>query len=165
MIIGPESTGKSDLARQLSIHFGGKMVPEFARQYLNQLNRKYQYEDLLKIAKVQVKLEDDMLKKESKLVFFDTDLIVCKVWSEYAYAKTDPWILAQIENRQYDHYLLTDIDLPWEYDPQREHPHLREQLFNRYEQELNFYNKPFTIVYGTGVERIQNAITAVNAIL
>jgi hypothetical protein len=46
-IVGPESTGKSTLARQLASHFNTLWVPEFARKYIDQLNRPYQQADLL----------------------------------------------------------------------------------------------------------------------
>ena len=49
LILGPESTGKSTLAKDLAIHFGEPWVPEFAREYLEKLERPYQFEDLAEI--------------------------------------------------------------------------------------------------------------------
>ncbi|MFK8006949.1 MAG: AAA family ATPase [Saprospiraceae bacterium] len=57
ILTGPESTGKSTLARQLAQVYNTVWVPEFARTYLEGLNRPYRGDDLLKIAKGQRDLE------------------------------------------------------------------------------------------------------------
>jgi nicotinamide riboside kinase len=86
---------------------------------------------------------------------------VTKIWSEHAFKKCDPWILKSIESHPYDLYLLTNIDLPWEYDPQREHPDMREYFFNLYRNELSSRKLPFNIISGTGGLRLANAIKIV----
>ena len=50
-ITGPESTGKSMLAQQLADHYHTLWVPEFARDYLTSLNRPYEEDDILYIAR------------------------------------------------------------------------------------------------------------------
>ena len=89
----------------------------------------------------------------------DTDLIVCKVWSEFKYDNCHPWILEQIQERHYDYYLLCDIDLPWTNDGMREHPNHRQELLAIYEKELKVLNKPYTMV--SGKNRTQMAIDIV----
>ena len=59
VIIGPESTGKSTLSQQLAHHYNEPWVREYAREYIDHLDRPYTYADLLAIAKGQVKLEED----------------------------------------------------------------------------------------------------------
>lgn len=55
VIVGPESTGKSTLSQELSQHYANHYptawVPEYAREFLDELDRPYTYEDLLTIAK------------------------------------------------------------------------------------------------------------------
>lgn len=63
LILGPESTGKSTLAEDLANHFGEPWVPEYAREYLEQINRPYQFKDLAEIGKGQVALEDKLAEK------------------------------------------------------------------------------------------------------
>ena len=53
-IIGPESTGKSTLAAYLANRYKGLLIPEYARTYMEQLNRPYTYEDVVAIAKHQI---------------------------------------------------------------------------------------------------------------
>jgi nicotinamide riboside kinase len=62
VIIGPESTGKSTLCRQLAEHYNTQWCPEYAREYLLRTGMKYSYDDLLTIAKGQVALEESFLK-------------------------------------------------------------------------------------------------------
>ncbi len=159
-IVGPESTGKSTLSQALAQQFGAGWVPEYARQYLNELGREYHKDDLLSIAKGQLAMEDEACKKHD-LVFCDTNLLVIKIWSDYKYGECDAWITQKIQERKYDLHLLTFIDLPWQDDAQREHPHAREELFRIYENELKKLNIEYFIVKGKNDERQINAIAKV----
>ena len=70
-----------------------------------------------------------------------------------------------ILKHQYDLYLLTDIDLEWKPDPQREHPHLRQEIFNLYKKELSARKFPYKIVSGKGEDRLRDAVSYVNLIV
>jgi NadR type nicotinamide-nucleotide adenylyltransferase len=157
-VTGPESTGKSMLAERLAAHFNTVWVPEFAREFIDKLGRPYVPGDILTIAQGQVSYEEECLKKANGYLFCDTELIVTKIWSEFKYGSCDPWILDKIEENKYHLYLLCDIDLPWVEDPQREHPHLRRQLFDLYYLELSGRNLPFRVVSGAGNARLENAL-------
>ncbi|SNS08082.1 nicotinamide-nucleotide adenylyltransferase, NadR type [Belliella buryatensis] len=167
VVIGPESTGKSTLSQALAAAFDEPWVMEFARVYIERLERPYQYEDLLEIAKGQLREEDAKSKRAKKMLFIDTDLHVLKVWSEHKYGKTDPWIIGQIAQRKYDLYLLTDVDLPWEEDSQREHPQpeMRAYLFEQYHQLIKDSGVPYAIIKGKYDERFVNALRKVREML
>lgn len=159
LILGPESTGKSTLAEDLANHFGEPWVPEYARDYLEKLGREYRYEDLVKIGKGQVALEDEIAKKAENYLFCDTDLRVIHIWSEHRFGKTDPWVLKQINQRRYDLILLTDTDLPWEPDPQREYPELemREYFLGLYTKLAVESAIPFYLISGNRKDRLNNS--------
>lgn len=159
VILGPESTGKSTLAQGLASFFDCPWVPEYARQYIENLNRPYGYEDLLEIARGQIALEDKQSEKASDLLICDTDLHVIKIWSEHRFGKVDPWIVSQLIKRKYTFYFLTDIDIPWQDDPQREHPDpaMRKYFRNLYERELVVKVLPFAIISGTYEQRLSKA--------
>lgn len=163
LILGPESTGKSTLAEDLAHHFGEPWVPEFAREYLERLERPYQFEDLAEIGKGQVLLEDQQAEKAMKFLFCDTDLRVIHIWSEHRFGKTDPWVLEQLEIRRYDLILLTDIDLPWEPDPLREHPEqeMRQYFFEKYQKLAEQSGIPYLTISGDREKRLKTAVEAV----
>lgn len=160
-IVGAESTGKSTLAAALAAHFQTVWVPEYARDYIGNLNRPYTANDIIAIAEGQLKLEDEYYRQANGILFCDTTLLVEKVWIENAFGFCPPEIENNIGNRNYSLHLLTNIDLPWEYDPQREHPHLREYFHNLYKKHLIAFGFPFIEISGTGAERVQRGVEAV----
>ena len=166
LILGPESTGKSTLAKDLAIHFGEPWVPEFAREYLEKLERPYQFEDLAEIGKGQVKLEDQLAEKAQKFLFCDTDLRVIHIWSEHRFGKTHPWVLEEIHRRKYELILLTDTDLPWEPDPLREYPELemRQYFFEKYRKLAEDSGFPYLIVSGDREKRLKFSLEAIQAL-
>jgi NadR type nicotinamide-nucleotide adenylyltransferase len=159
-IVGPESTGKSTLARGLADYFQTRWVPEFARAYLEQIERPYAREDLLVIARAQRKMEEKLAPLAFRYLFCDTNLLVIRIWSEYKYGQCDPWILAHERLDRYALHLLTDIDLPWEEDPLREHPHARAELMSLYEHALMQAGVPYAKISGHAEERLRNALAA-----
>lgn len=167
VVIGPESTGKSTLSEQLATHFKTMWVPEYARQYLEELPRPYEQHDLTLMAEGQLALEDRLATQANRLLICDTDLHVIKVWSEHKYGNCDPVILQQIAARHYDLYLLTYIDLPWVEDPQREHPdpEMREYFYNIYRELVIASGVPWVEIRGGFEERQTSAIAAIDRLL
>ncbi len=161
-IVGPESTGKSILAKELAIHFESLFVPEFARVYIDELKRPYNQTDLLEIARMQCLIEDSSEELAEELLFCDTTLLVIKVWSEFKYGNCDAWILEELNKRKYDLYLLCNIDLPWQKDAQREHPHSRQELFDIYHTELIKMGVEYEIITGKQSTRLVNAINVID---
>jgi nicotinamide riboside kinase len=94
-------------------------------------------------------------------VFFDTFLIITKVWFEEVFSCCPHWLHQAIQTYKPDFALLCAPDLPWEADGVRENPHIREYLFGKYEQELEFYSIPYGIVRGMGDDRLQRAISLI----
>jgi NadR type nicotinamide-nucleotide adenylyltransferase len=160
-VIGPECTGKTDLSKFLAGHFKTTCVEEYARAYLNKLGKAYTQPDLTKIAHGQLRMEDEWLRESNKIMICDTNLIVIKVWSEHKYGNCDLDILEQIAGRKYDLYLLTAIDLPWEDDPQREHPEKRAHFWKIYQEEVAKTGVPFVEISGGREQRRKIAIEAI----
>jgi nicotinamide riboside kinase len=150
------------LTKELAKNYNTKYVRECARNYIKNLNRDYNYFDLFVIARKQLDTEKQREKLAHRYLFCDTELTVLKIWSLHRYKKCHPWILSKLDEIKYDLYLLCDIDLPWEFDPLREHPNLRKHFFNLYKRELTSRNLPFVVISGKGNKRTQNAIDAVD---
>jgi NadR type nicotinamide-nucleotide adenylyltransferase len=164
-VIGPECTGKTDLARFLAAHYAVPWVQEYARAYLEKLGRKYQEFDLLKIGHGQIRMEDEWKQDADKLLICDTNLLVIKIWSEFKYGKADPEIERIHAQRTYDLYLLTYIDVPWEEDPQREHPQERERLWEIYRSTIMATGVPVVEIRGARAERQELAVQAIDRLL
>lgn len=161
VITGAESTGKSTLAEKLSDHFNASWIPEFARQYVENLNHKYTYADVEAIALHQIKIENELVNKP--VVFFDTWLIITKVWFDFVYGKHPAWLHQAILNSNIDLFLLCDIDMPWVEDPLRENGGENRKILHQiYINELKTYNFEYQIVSGLDQSRLQTAINFVN---
>ena len=162
-IIGPESTGKSELAQKLANHFDSDWVPEYAREYGESLNRKYSCDDVCTIAKQQI---GEQLKYATKqadgFVFFDTELIITKVWFEHCYATVPEFVLNQMNQNYFDLYLLCNYDLEWIPDAVREHGDDRAYFFDLYKTEIEKTGQPYRVISGQGALRLENAIQAIN---
>jgi NadR type nicotinamide-nucleotide adenylyltransferase len=166
VITGPESTGKSTLAEQLAKHYHSEFIPEYARTYVEKLNRPYVYEDLEHIAKRQIQDLKTYESNSNNIFFLDTYLIITKVWFDVVFHKHPDWIIESIKNSNIDLYLLCATDLPWQPDSVRENGgEKREQLFTMYQQELEKYGLNYRIVRGLGEERLDNATLFVDKIL
>lgn len=164
-VIGPESTGKTTLAKALAAHFDTVCVPEYARTYLTALDRPYEQKDLSTIAMGQLANEERLARSAPELLFLDTDLYVIKVWSEFKYGYCDPYILTSLHYNKADLYLLTDYNIPYEEDPLRENPEQRAELFDIYLKEMEASGCAFSIVRGSHKERLQRAIQKINDLL
>lgn len=162
-IIGPESTGKSELSVALATHFMGKFVPEFARTYVENLGREYTYEDVVFIAKKQIEEQQTIVEEDDAApVFFDTELIITKVWLEYSYKKVPEFLITRLAEKYFDLYLICYPDLPWIPDTVREHGgDERSFFFEWYKREALATGIPCVEIKGTGNARTKLAVDAV----
>jgi nicotinamide riboside kinase len=159
VLIGPESTGKSTLAKQLAQHFDGVAVPEYARQYVENLSAPYTYTDVLHIARVQLSQWYNHLHHQ--WVFFDTDLIITKIWLLDRYHSCPDWINTAIRLCQPDLYLVCQPDLPFVDDPVRENGNRRQELQQLYLNEILSLGTPYALVSGTDTDRLHSALSAI----
>lgn len=155
-IVGPESTGKSILSAYLARRYDGVLIPEYAREYMESLAPwyNYTYEDVLSIAQRQIQQLSNPLQcteitdhsTELIPVFYDTELIITKVWLEHKYGYCPDFIIEAIKQYPMDVYLLCYPDLPWMPDPVRENPNIRDYLFDWYEREIQNLSIPYYVI-------------------
>jgi NadR type nicotinamide-nucleotide adenylyltransferase len=170
VLFGPESTGKTTLSEQLARHYNTVWVPEFARDYLqekwNNERKTCEHDDLIPIAIGQMKLENKLVKKADKILICDTDLLETKVYSEEYYGGfVDPELDKAAMQNQYDLYLLTYIDTPWEADDLRDRPEQRQEMFDAFENTLKKFNRPYILLKGGMKTRFNNAVNAIDKIV
>ncbi|MBL0911623.1 MAG: AAA family ATPase [Bacteroidia bacterium] len=161
-VTGPESTGKSDLSLALQAVLEGSVwVPEYSRIYLEKYGPSYTCKTLDTIAAGQWQSIQDALASEPRILIADTEMTVMKVWSEFCFGHCSPFILDLYARQDFDLYLLCDADLPWSYDPLREHPEKRGELLEWYKRSLETAGRNYVLISGSGEERLQNALAAV----
>ena len=170
VLFGPESTGKTTLSRHLARHYNTVWVREYAREYLqekwNNERKTFENSDLLPIAIGQIKLENELAKKADRVLICDTDLLETKVYSEKFYGGfVNPDLEEAAIANQYDLYLLTYIDTPWEKDDLRDRPQQRLEMFNAFENALIKYNRPYVLLKGDKKTRLETAVKAIDEIL
>ena len=145
-IIGPESTGKTTLAKELAQRHQGTYVPEYAREYVERKgSTEVTYEELCDIAGHQI---EEMEQQPDGLYFFDTELLITKVWFDYAFGRWPEWLDEAIRKYPMDKYMLLYPDLPWVPDPARSNgsDEIRLELFERYRQEVEALGIPYEII-------------------
>lgn len=159
-VIGAESTGKTTLCTQLARHYHTVWIPEFSRNYIGQLNRKYTYEDVEICTVEQIHQEKKMEPGASRILFSDTEQILALVWFRDVFNKEPEWLENYISEHPFDLYLLTANDLAFQKDPLRENRERRDFFFDWYRKELDSRNLKYSLVKGTGNKRLQKAIHA-----
>lgn len=164
VLYGPESTGKTTLAKQLAQHYNTKWVPEYMRVYLENKtlvpgDEIVTYEDLSLIAKGQMQTENELVEKAEQFLFCDTNLLELQVYAEYYFNKSPELISKYAKKNSYNLYILTYIDTPWVPDGLRDRPNDRKKMFDRFEQKLKENKLPYIIVKGNEQERLEFVVS------
>jgi len=164
-IVGPESTGKSTISKQLAKHYRVPWVPEYARYYCAALTADCTLQDETNMFIGQVALEESVLAvAETDLIICDTTFLTVKIWSDEMLGETPQVVLDALAQKPYDFYVLLDIDLPWADDPLRDFPEMREHFMEVWHKELKSLNANYVVVGGIE-HRLQNVINAIDAFL
>ena len=164
-VIGPESTGKSTMSAYLANYYHTVWVPEFARGYCEKLTAAPTWQDEINMFQGQLALEKEMLPAANRLLICDTTFITVKIWSDYTFGQSPQEVLDELLKHPYDLYLLLNIDLPWEEDPLRDFPHMREHFMETWYKELKALNARYVLISGTGEDRYTSAVKAIDDFL
>jgi len=156
-VIGPESTGKSTMAINLAKHFNTKVVPEYARLFLEALAEKQEPRstdlgDIPIFADGQMASEASLLGEANRVLICDTEPLTTKVWSQTLYDTVPPEVEEHVEHANYDLYVLTNPDVPWVDDTHRwEEPdkqERREEFYRIMKGELDNRHLPYIEISG-----------------
>lgn len=163
-VFGPESTGKSELAARLGVHFQAPVVAEYAREFWD-AHGAIGLEDMVPIAREQWRREDAAAAAAERLVICDTDALTTMLWSDLLYGTTPDEVRRGAEKRcrNYALYLLLDTDVPFAPDPQRcfPDPEDREKCRRIWHGALERRHLPYVWIRGDWAERERAAIAAV----
>lgn len=151
---GPESTGKTTLARGLAAERGAPCTPEASRLVAEAMApASLSAETVEPIARLGMRLHDEALLREPALVVHDTDLVSTVVYARHYYGACPAWIEEEARRRRADLYLLCLPDLPWEADGVRDRPTAREALLDDFRRALRDIGAAVVEISGTGDAR------------
>ncbi len=150
-LYGPESTGKTTLAKRLAEIYQTEFVPEVAREMIT--SNDFSVEDIVRIGQSQTQRVLEKVKTANKVLFCDTDLITTQIYSRH-YLQKVPDELYELEKQvYYDIYFLFDIDAPWVADGLRDLANRRQGMYSEFKYELVKRKIPFINVQGNYDER------------
>ncbi|WKZ59081.1 MAG: ATP-binding protein [Cyclobacteriaceae bacterium] len=162
---GPESTGKSVMAKKIAEQYNTVFVPEVARELIttNDFNR----EDIITIGRKQTERIFQQVRKANKFLICDTDLITTQIYSRH-YLGVVPPVLYEFEKMvEYDQYFLFDIDVPWVNDGLRDLGEMnkRREMYDLFKAELERRSISWIDVRGSWEERTQIITRAIDKML
>lgn len=155
---GPESVGKSTLAKNLAQFFGTVYVPEYGRTY-DQYSRGENWgaKDFQKIAARQRAIRSTVAQMAGPVLMEDTDPLLTAVWEIMLTGSSSAYL--KQETPLADLYLLLDIDVPWEQDGTRyfDDDH-RQKFMHLCLQILQERGANYEVISGTWEEREAKAV-------
>jgi NadR type nicotinamide-nucleotide adenylyltransferase len=157
-LTGAESTGKTELARELAGHFGAPHVPEYSREYAERAARELSYMDVYPIARGQMELEQRASAGARDLIILDTDLLSTVVYSRHHFGACPIMVESLARTRLADLYLLLDVDVPWVADPVRDSGSTRDALHDLFCDVLDEFGATVRTIAGAWDERLRRAI-------
>ncbi len=169
-VVGPESTGKTTLARTLAERFGTVWVPEYARTLLEPRaapneTAPVSREDMIAIARGQMASEEALSRNAERFIVSDTDALTTLLWSDLLFGAHDEELEALASRHVHDLYLLTSPDVPYVADTVRYAPDARAAFFERLRGELDRRGRKYVVLEGDFGQRTARAIEAVGALL
>lgn len=150
---GPESSGKTSLANFISYQYKGKLIPEYSRQYLNENGPLYTKDEITQMA-ISQHTKAINCHSNANLQIEDGDLLTYIVWQQVKYGRINEHLMELWHTNAPDLYLICFPDLPWIYDPLREHPMDREMLFKIYLATISKNGLKYQIISGVGQQRL-----------
>ena len=173
-LVGPESSGKSTLARELAEQNGGLLVPEVAQRMIATgvsdplaLTAR----DFSDFARGQAASEDTLaaLAKSTDFpdlapdwLFCDSDALTTSLYAGRLLGACPAWIEEEARQRRYALTLLCAPDLPWQPDVHRVDRAGRARIFGRFEERLATFGRPTVVIRGHGRARVEQALRALS---
>ncbi|MDG9882575.1 AAA family ATPase [Pseudomonas sp. GD04058] len=168
VLTGPESSGKSWLGAEIQAHFGGELVGEYVRHFIDEQQRDTCYADIATIATAQLAWEDTARRRQPPLLILDTHLLSNMLWSRVLFHDCPDWLEPALLSRRYDlHLLLSPDGVPWIADGQRSQPALddRRAFFEDSRRWLEQHRQPLQIIQGDWAGRRATVLAAVQRLL
>ncbi len=155
-ILGGESTGKSTLVTALARKLSTSQVAEYGRELWDLQAGDLSFNDLLAIAREQIRREEAALLLDSthQYLICDTSPLTTLFYSLEMFGRAEPELQA-LAQRPYDQYLLCADDFPFLQDGTRHDTEFRSKAQEWYRRQLQ--HKPYILVHGSLLNRLSQA--------
>lgn len=159
VITGAECSGKTTLSKTLADHYNTTFKEEYAREYLQNLNKAYTFEDVEDLAQKQEVRQSRFINSQPELAILDTDLLTIRIWMADKFMQFPGWITENLSNHFANRiYIVCKPDIPYEDDIFREDPERRDEIHKKYIKLLKVKAADrFTEVGGTVEDRLKSA--------
>jgi nicotinamide riboside kinase len=162
VLTGPESTGKSTLARALSAELRAPCIPEASRLLAEAMAPEpLSAATVEPIARLTMRMTDEALAHAPRFAVFDTDLVSTVVYARHYYGTCPEWIVQEARRRRAERYLVCLPDLPWIADGVRDQPAARDTLLASFRAVLTEIGADAVEICGVGEARLSAARAAV----
>lgn len=162
-LYGPESVGKTTLARQLADHYQTAFVPEVARDLIT--SNDLTPDDYVRIGEAQTAAVREAVTRANRVLICDTDLITTQLYAQI-YLNQVPPILYKLEKEiVYDRHFLLNIDVPWVADGLRDLGHRRAEIYRMFEDALTERGIDYVDVSGDWEARFQTVVREIDRLL
>jgi nicotinamide riboside kinase len=163
-LVGAESTGKSTLAGRLEQHLRSQgrsvaVVSEVLREWCEREGREPRPDEQLAIAEEQER-RVEAAAGAADVVIADTTALMVAIWSGLLFDDHPLLRFALDRQRAYDMTLVMGLDLPWVDDGLHRDAASRERADALVRALLARAGVAYRVVYGTGEDRLRNALAA-----
>jgi NadR type nicotinamide-nucleotide adenylyltransferase len=172
VIMGPESSGKSNLTINLAKHFDTEYVEEYGRTFYEENGNSVELDDFITISIRRQLLEDLKIKKANRILICDTEDITTyylskeyhpKSYSEGKGDTVEKFLLSEIDRKpKYDLYILLKPDCEAVQDGTRVFLEERWRHYEIIKKLMLQKNCNFVEIGGSWENRFNQSISTIN---
>ena len=159
VFLGAPSTGKTTITEHLARKFNTLQMPEYGREYWEKhhVNRRLTLEQLVEIAELHLKIENQKIAVANRYLFTDTNALTTFIFSQYYHNVADPRLerLATQAEKRYDLIFVCGTDIPYSDTWDRSGDMNRTIFQKRIIADLQKRRLPFFLLQGNLQKRIE----------